>query len=198
MNKSHPQIDDMFVTVFEMIAQVVRVLRWNVAKNVSLSPIQIRFLLYLANAPKERCRVSNLAQEFSLTMATVSDAVNTLIKKKLVAKEQSQKDLRVFALRLSGAGNKMARKLCHWADILKATLKNCSKNEKKKAIMLLMNVIKLLQQKGVIEASRMHITCSKYRMDMLPDRKHPHSRTSRNTSFAIDDWAFERADQSRK
>ena len=166
MNKSHTQIDDMFVTVFEMIAQIVRVLRWKVTKSANLSPIQMRFLLYIANVPEERCKVSDLAREFSLTKATVSDAVNTLIRKRLVLKEQSQKDLRIFSLRLSGSGHRMARKLCHWADILKETLKYCSKSEKKKAVMLLINIIKLLQQKGVIEASRMHITCSKYRMDM--------------------------------
>ena len=94
-------INEKIAFSLERISQIFRILLWEKAKKFKLSPIQIQFLLYLNNHKAYFCTVSNLAEEFSLTRATVSDAVKALVKKKLLLKRASPKDGRIFILKLS-------------------------------------------------------------------------------------------------
>jgi len=92
MNKSifDPQnqegdLSGKIVIGLERISEVIKVLLWEKAKDLCLSPIQI--LIFVAYHKSAYCNVSHLAKEFNITKATISDAIKTLLKKELILKD---------------------------------------------------------------------------------------------------------------
>ena len=71
-------ISSKLVAGLERISEVFKVLLWEKAKQVSLSPIQIQILIFIAYHKQELCNVSHLAREFNITKPTVSDAIKIL------------------------------------------------------------------------------------------------------------------------
>jgi DNA-binding MarR family transcriptional regulator len=85
-------LDEKLIAALERLAHVLRTLLWEEGVRSRLSPIQIQTLLYLASHSEELCRVGQLAQEFNLTPATMSDAVDALEEKGLVVRRPWPKD----------------------------------------------------------------------------------------------------------
>src|SRR5690606_9651643 len=73
-----PTVESKIVVALERVATAFRVLLWNEGRTHGLSPIQVQLLLFLRFHPRERCKVSVLAQEFNLTKATISESVRAL------------------------------------------------------------------------------------------------------------------------
>ena len=92
------------VAGLERISQAFKVLLWNKAKQLGLSPIQIQILIFIAYHKNEYCNVSFLAQEFNVTKPTISDAVRALNKKNLIVKDHSSADNRSYSIFLSEQG----------------------------------------------------------------------------------------------
>ena len=97
----HDDVDARIVAALERLSQVFRVRLGEEARQRNLSPIQAQLLIYLLHHDVELRRVSQLAREFDLTQATVSDAVASLETKGLVRREQWPDDRRVVTLRLT-------------------------------------------------------------------------------------------------
>ena len=95
------------VAGLERIAEAFRVLIWERAKKLGLSPIQIQLLIFVAHHEQKLCNVSHLAQEFNLTKPTISDAIRVLAKKGLIKKEASAVDKRAYSILLSEEGKKI-------------------------------------------------------------------------------------------
>ena len=74
-------ISSKIVAGMERVSEVFKILLWEKAKLVGLSPIQIQILIFIAFHKRELCNVSHLAKEFNVTKPTVSDAVRILDKK---------------------------------------------------------------------------------------------------------------------
>ena len=72
------------------ISEAYRAQLWNHAKVMGISPIQIQMLIFMRYHLKNMCTVSQLAREFNVAKPTVSDAVQSLLKKQLVQKEVNQ------------------------------------------------------------------------------------------------------------
>jgi DNA-binding MarR family transcriptional regulator len=119
-------------------------------------------------------RVSQLAREFDLTQATVSDAVASLETKKLIQREQWPEDRRVLTLRLTPDGEKRATTLSHWADPVIEHLERFSSEEKETVIRFLIGLIGSLQRSGLITVARMCVTCKFFRQDVHPGEPSPH------------------------
>ncbi len=73
------------------------------AKKNQLTPLQIQIILFIGLHPKPSSP-SDIADEFALTRATVSDAIKTLINKSLAEKIQDPADARKFSVRLTDQG----------------------------------------------------------------------------------------------
>ncbi|HKH57793.1 MAG TPA: MarR family transcriptional regulator, partial [Rubrobacter sp.] len=112
----HDDVDTKLVAALERLSQVFRVRLREEAWKRDLSSTQAQFLIYLLYHDVELRRVSQLAREFDLTQATVSDAVASLETKGLVQREQWPEDRRVVTLRLTKDGEKLAATLSEWAD----------------------------------------------------------------------------------
>jgi len=184
--KRQKDIDSKIVAALERVCQTLRILLWEVAKEHGLSPIQIQFLIFLNSHLKERCRVSNLAQEFDLTQATVSDAITVLTKKGLIAKKPSQLDGRIYTLELTSSGKRLAVKLSGWQTTITEQMTQFSPEVKETVMIFLMEHIALLQRAGIISIARMCIICSFFQRDAHPGSQKPHH--CRLTDRPIGNW----------
>jgi DNA-binding MarR family transcriptional regulator len=161
----HEDVDKKITASLERLSQVFRILLRGEAQERGLSPIQARFLVHLLHHGASLRRVSQLAREFDLTRATVSDAVRSLEKKGLIRKETWPHDKRVTTLRLTPAGEHTARELAAWADVVEEHLEDRSTEEKEAVMRFLMDVIASLQKSGLITVARMCVTCRFFRPD---------------------------------
>ncbi|MEE9374678.1 MAG: helix-turn-helix domain-containing protein [Saprospiraceae bacterium] len=94
----------------ERVSEVFKVLLWEHAKVIGLSPIQIQILIFIAYHKSELCNTSHLAKEFNITKPKVSDDIRVLDKKKYSIKGYSLSDSRSYSL-LSDLGKKQLQKL---------------------------------------------------------------------------------------
>jgi len=158
-------LDKLIIVTLERISQVFRTLLWEYAKKENLSPIQIQFLLYIASHPGRYGTVTQIAREFSLTPATVSDAVKTLEQKQLIHRMHSRKDKRKNLLVLTNLGQKLTRNLRHWADPLNEHLEKFTVVERKKALKFLLNFAASLGEANLLREVKTCLSCDYYKQE---------------------------------
>ncbi len=177
----HGDVDSKVVAALERLGEVFRLLLREKAQEHNLSPIQARFLVYLLHHGVEFRRVSQLAREFGLTQATVSDAVDSLEAKGLIGREPWPEDRRVVTLRPTAEGELLATELSAWADPITEHLRHRSSPEESEVVMcFLMRLIDSLQRSGVITVARMCVTCRFFQRDAH------QGATSRNRCGLLD------------
>lgn len=174
LQHQHDDIDSKIAAALERLSQTFRVLLWEKTKSHNLSPIQIQILVYLLYHSKELITIGQIAKQFSLTPATVSDAVKTLTQKRLVLRVSKESDRRVTAVSLTTTGKKLARKLAVWADIIRENISGFDENDKLVVMRFLMNLIEALQSAGFITVARMCITCKFFHPNANLKSDTPH------------------------
>ena len=170
----HGDVDSKVVAALERLGEVFRLLLREKSQEHNLSPIQARFLVYLLHHGVELRRVSQLAREFGLTQATVSDAVDALEAKGFIGREPWPEDRRVVTLRLTPEGELLAAELSGWADPIREHLRQSSPEESEVVMRFLMRLIGSLQRSGVITVARMCVTCRFFQPDIHQDADSPH------------------------
>jgi DNA-binding MarR family transcriptional regulator len=174
LSAQHGDVDSKIAAALERLGQASRVLLREKAWEHNLSPIQAQFLVYLLYHAIELRRVSQLAREFDLTRATVSDAVASLEEKGLIGRESWPEDGRVMTLRLTPEGELVAAELSTWANAIKEHLDFCTSEEKEVMMRFLMRLIGSLQESGIITVARMCMTCRFFERDAHPGIGSPH------------------------
>ncbi len=167
-------LDEKLVAALERLAHVLRTLLWEEGVRSHLSPIQIQTLLYLASHSEKLCRVGQLAQEFNLTPATMSDAVDALEEKGLVVRRPWPEDGRVVTLGLTAQGRRHAEKLSRWTETLREQLAPFPADEKARALGFLLKLIEGLYRAGIITVARICLTCRFFRPHVHPNSLAPH------------------------
>jgi DNA-binding MarR family transcriptional regulator len=173
-SSQHADVDAKIVAALERLGQAFRVLLRERAREHNLSPIGAQFLVYLLHHDVELRRVGQLAREFDITPATVSDAVDSLEAKGLVERERWPEDRRVITLRLSPQGELLATELSSWADTIGERLDLYSPEEKEVVMRFLMLLIGSLQKAGIVTVARMCVTCRFFQRDVRPGAGQPH------------------------
>jgi len=168
------RIEEKIVFGIEKLARVNRVLLWEVAKKENLSPIQIQFLNYLNSHPRELCTIKNLSKEFDLTEATVSEAIKSLQKKDFILKKRTREDGRVYTLWLTEGGERLAKRVSNWSSALVKNIKKLSPDKKEKIMLYIMELLKSLQETGVISVAKMCLNCGNFERDAHPGSGKPH------------------------
>jgi DNA-binding MarR family transcriptional regulator len=174
LSAQHDDVDAKIVAALERLSQVLRVRLREEAWWRDLSPTQVQFLIYLHYRDVDLRRVSQLAREFDLTQATVSDAVASLETKRLVQREQWSEDRRIVTLRLTPEGEKLATTLSGWADPIREHLEPFSPEERETVMHFLIGLIGSLQRSGLISVARMCVTCRFFQQDIHPGEPLPH------------------------
>jgi DNA-binding MarR family transcriptional regulator len=157
--RQNTQVADRVVASLEKVSEAFRVLLWEEGKRTGLSPIQVQLLVFLLYQPATRATVTNLAREFNMTKATVSDAVKVLEQKRLVMREAQASDSRSHRLSLTADGRRVAESAGAFANVIKQPVQALAAGQQSQLLGSLLEIIHLLQQAGVISPQRTCKAC---------------------------------------
>ena len=156
-------ISSKIVAGLERISEVFKVLLWEKAKLVGLSPIQIQLLIFIAYHKQELCNVSHLAREFNITKPTVSDAIRVLDKKGLIEKDYSSSDSRSYMIFLTDSGKNLVSEIHDFANPLKKQIDTFDSGELKSLFQTMSELIYKLNRSGILTVQRTCFGCTFYR-----------------------------------
>lgn len=161
-NEQQRDISSKVVVGLERISEVFKILLWQKAKVVGLSPIQIQILIFIAYHKQDLCNVSHLAKEFNVTKPTVSDAIKALDNKKLIIKDYSSTDSRSYTLLLSALSKEMLLQINDLANPLKKQVANFEEAELESLFKTLSELIYKLNKNGILSVQRTCYGCKYY------------------------------------
>lgn len=144
----------------ERLSTAFRATLWEEAKNYNFSPLQLQIILFVAFHEARQCNITNIAREFAVTKATVSDAVRVLIEKDFLKKITSD-DARAFFLELTASGKKCVNKLSGLTEFFNSSLSEASNEEIEKIWEGLLLLISYLQKTDIIPV-RMCFNCKHF------------------------------------
>jgi len=156
-------ISSKIVAGMERVSEVFKVLLWEKAKLVGLSPIQIQILIFIAFHKRELCNVSHLAKEFNVTKPTVSDAIKVLDKKGMIIKDFSSSDSRSYSITLSELGTDVVSQTYDFSNPLKKQIDGFSQSELESLFGTLSQLIYKLNRNGILSVQRTCFGCKFYK-----------------------------------
>lgn len=185
-------LSNKIVAGLERISEAFKVLLWEKAKSLGLSPIQIQILIFVAYHKEAFCNVSHLAKEFNLTKPTISDAVRILDKKALIIKDFSSNDSRSYSIQLSAAGKKIVQETENFADTLKKHLQDNTKADLESVFSTLSKLIYQLNQTGILTVQRTCYACKFHSHIKNKDYCNLLDKELLNSEIRIDCSEFEK------
>ena len=156
------------------VAAALRSQAWEGGTERKLTPTQGQILVFLAERSAAAVRLNDVAGELCLTAATVSDAVMTLVEKKLVKKERSAEDRRALVLTLTAAGRREVQETRGWTGVVEAGVRSLTPDEQAVFLRGLTKVIHSLQAQGAISIARMCAGCTYFQPYAHVDAARPH------------------------
>ena len=147
------------VAGLERITEAFKVLLWNKAKELGLSPIQIQILIFVTYHKSDLCNVSHLAKEFNVTKPTISDAVRVLEKKQLIIKDYSSADNRSYTILLSEKGKNSVAQTEDFGEPIKQQIDAMDANATESMFESLSKLIYKLNQTGILTVQRTCYGC---------------------------------------
>lgn len=155
-------ISSKIVAGMERVSEVFKILLWEKAKLVGLSPMQIQILIFITFHKRELCNVSHLAKEFNVTKPTISDAIKVLDKKGLIIKDYSSSDSRSYTILLSDLGSDIVSKTYDFSNPLKKQVDAFSQSELESLFATLSQLIYKLHRNGILSVQRTCYGCKFY------------------------------------
>ena len=155
------------------IGMALRSHAWKGAESQRLTPTQGDVLAFL-RARGGPQRLAAVADGLAITRPTACDAVATLVRKGLIAKEKDAGDRRAVALRLTVDGVWEADRIAHWPDFLTRAVGALPPAEQESAYRALLTIIGAMQKSGDVAATRMCATCRHFRPDAHDGTEAPH------------------------
>ena len=155
-------LSSKIVVGLERISQAFKVLLWDQAKALGLSPIQIQLLIFVTYHRSGQNNVSYLAQEFNVTKPTISDAVKVLDKKGLIIKEYSASDSRSYSIFPSEKGKTIVQETENFAHPVAEQVERLDGKEQAQFFHTLSKLIFQLNRKGVLAVQRTCYSCKFY------------------------------------
>lgn len=157
---------------------------WQDAGQQGLTPTQGQILSLLMNQGESKMRLSEVAQNLAVTAATASDAVASLVDKKLVQKTRSPQDGRAIAITLTTEGQQAAAQTASWSHFLLNTVDELSDEEQVIFLRGLIKMIRRLQEQGQISTAKMCVTCRFFQPNRYPTADLPHHCALVDAPFA--------------
>ncbi|BDS15355.1 MarR family winged helix-turn-helix transcriptional regulator [Aureispira anguillae] len=151
------------VAGLERISEAYRVLLWEHAKKIGLSPIQIQLLIFVKYHKDNLCNVSTLANEFNMTKATISDAVKALSRKELIDKIKSTIDKRAYSIVLTAKGEQLVASVECFANPIKDIVNQFSPKEQASCFEVLNKLIHQLNSSNILTIQRNCFSCKFYK-----------------------------------
>lgn len=140
-------LDDAVIDGLGQITKAFRMLLSEQARKHDLSPLQVQLLIYLQQ--EGDMRVSNLAQHFGLTKATISEAVKSLESKNIIGKHKDPADARSYAIRLTEWGADIAHIASFYTEPLRRIIAPVAMQEKEILLKNIQGILRKLQPRQV-------------------------------------------------
>lgn len=150
------------VTGLERLSEAFKVLLWEKAKVLGLSPIQIQILIFVAYHKEAYCNVSHLAKEFNVTKPTISDAIRVLLKKELISKAISITDSRSYTIVLTAKGQQIVNETENFANPIQKQFSAETTEDLQQLFFTLSKVIYKLNKVGILTVQRTCYACKFY------------------------------------
>ena len=154
----------------EKLGELTRSLQWEAAKAHQLSPLQLQILLFLHGHEPHHRTAAYLADEFSVTRPTISDAIKSLMQKGYVVKEKNPADSRSTYLHLTVTGSKLIGELNAYPQKLIGPIERLASTQQQTLLSSLLHILHTAQSADLMRASRMCFGCEHYQ----GDRKNKH------------------------
>lgn len=198
MNKSvfdpkqqQQDISSKIVVGLERISEVFKILLWEKAKQVGLSPIQIQILIFIAYHKQGLCNVSHLAKEFNITKPTISDAVKILDKKKMIIKDYSSPDSRSYIIQLSALGKEIVLQTNDVANPLKTQIDTLQQTDLDTVFKTVSELIYKLNRSGILTVQRTCFGCKFHQKNDTSDYCNLLQKKLLNKDIRLDCPEFE-------
>ena len=184
-------ISSKIVVGLERVSEVFKILLWEKAKLVGLSPIQIQILIFIAYHKQGLCNVSHLAKEFNITKPTISDAVKILDKKQMIIKDYSSSDSRSYTMQLSALGKEIILQTNDLASPLKSQIDTLEKIDLDTIFKTLSELIYKLNRNGILSVQRTCFGCKFYQKNETSDYCNLLKKQLFNNDIRLDCPEFE-------
>lgn len=155
-------LNSRIVVGLERIGEAFKVSLWEENKKYGLSPTQLQIITFLLFHPKEFRTISNIANEFNTTKASISDSVKALETKGFITREKILKDFRVSTINLTENGKEIAVEAAKYADRIEEIISGMPREKKETLMETLLEIIHQLFNQGIISIQRMCLTCKYY------------------------------------
>jgi DNA-binding MarR family transcriptional regulator len=179
-------IESKIVAALEKIAQVYRLLLWDVCKSREITPLQLQVLIFIYYHRQSYDTVSYLSKEFNLSRATISETIRILKEKKLIKKIPSSDDSRSFFIQLTDEGKKKAERNKWFTSHIHHSVSTLSESGKENLLDALLNIIHYLNKTGILQVQRMCFTCTYYQ-----SKNSRHFCRLMNKQLQISDLRFD-------
>ena len=186
-------ISSKIVAGLERVSEVFKVLLWEKAKKIGLSPIQIQMLIFIAFHKQQLCNVSHLAKEFNVTKPTVSDAIKVLDKKGMIVKDFSSPDSRSYTIRLSTSGEKIVAETNDFANPLKTQIDNFEQADLEGVFKTVSELIYKLNRSGILTVQRTCFGCKFYQKNKKVDYCNLLDKELLNQDIRLDCPEYEKS-----
>ncbi len=156
------------------IAQGIETMVRRQGDVVGLSRVGVQALLFLHNAHPHSRTIGSIARRFSVTPATVTRLVDALERKGLVQRVRLEEDRRTVRVELTDEGEEMIGKVIDVGEELEQLVRALPEREQEILAEGLMEILKGMQQAGLITASGTCRTCGLFRPNYYPNEARPH------------------------
>lgn len=168
------QIDKNIIAALDKIITIYRTQHWEITKKENLSPIQLQFIQFISENPREFCTISKLADEFELTKPTVSDSINNLVSKGYISKTQSFQDARIYFFELTEKSHDVLNKIKATKDEISKLLIQANIESKIIITAFLQKLILHFYNNGTLRQARTCFTCYNFVKNANPISEKPH------------------------
>jgi DNA-binding MarR family transcriptional regulator len=169
-----PALSRQLIAGIERLGTALRAQAWSEGFTRGLTPTQGRVLTVLRTHAGQGLRLSQVAESLSVTPATASDAVSSLVSKGLVKKTQAASDARAVELSLTREGSNEAQAVAEWPSFLLDAVNVLSEDAQAGMLRGVLTIISELQQRGHISVARTCVSCTHFRANAHPGKARPH------------------------
>ncbi len=162
LEQSDQPLEQKLAEAMARLTVAMRADDWDWFGAEALNPTQGKILIALQKR-RDPMRLSEVSDELSVTAATVSDSVATLVDKGLVLKGKASDDKRAVALRLSAKAKRLLGRYAKQTPAIQAAFASLPETDKVALYRSMLHVIRHLQLNGRISVARMCVTCEHFR-----------------------------------
>ncbi|MFV3129333.1 MarR family winged helix-turn-helix transcriptional regulator [Niveispirillum sp. KHB5.9] len=176
------------------ITAVLRSQEWDAATRLELTPTQLNILGFLAVRGDAGVKVKEVAAELGVSQPTATDSINALERKGHVAKVTGAGDRRSVLVRIAPSGRDLLRQAEAMPNPTQDAIAALAPPAQEEMLMMLVGVIRHLQEAGAIPIQRMCATCRHFRPFAHDDADRPHHCAFVDAAFGRRDFRVECAD----